>query len=245
MAEPFTIGIAGLTADLHPLYEYSHHFCREYLVPAPEGGADIRAVSSPQAIAAEQEAGCKIPDDRAEPLCLYRQIAERLPAFDGFVFHGAAIEYEKSAYLFTAPSGTGKSTHIRLWQQYLGEKVAIVNGDKPVLRLSENGVNVCSTPWAGKEGWQRNCIVPLGGWCILRRGETDRIQRADPAQCLDELLHQVYLPKNGAMLGRTLELLDQVCRRVPLFILECTMKEDAVRTAFEAMTGNRYKGGSV
>lgn len=238
MAETFSIGIAGLTVGLHPLYDYARDYCRDYLVP--DGEPDITAISSPEAIANEQAALPGAAADRLEPLCLYRQIAEQLPAFGGCVFHGAAIEYGGRAYLFTAPSGTGKSTHIRLWREYLGDAVRIVNGDKPVLRLTDAGVNVCSTPWAGKEGWQRNCIVPLGALCLLRRGETDRIRRVAPGDHVSDLLLQTYLPADGDALDKTLTILDEICRRVPVYLLECTMKETAVSTAFKALTGEDY-----
>ncbi len=241
MAEPFSIGIAGLTVRMHPLYDHARQFCRDYLTGDTE--ADLVAVSSTEAIAREAE---DLPDGSPaflEPLCLYRQIAEQLPAFGGCVFHGAAIEYGGKAYLFTAPSGTGKSTHIRLWAKHLGPAVKIVNGDKPILRLTDTGVNVCSTPWAGKENWQRNCMVPLGGLCLLHRGETDTIRRVTPADYVSELLRQVYLPADGEMLDKTLWVLDEICRQVPLYLLECTMNETAVITAFEGMTGEKYGDG--
>lgn len=238
MAEPFSIGIAGLSVRMHPLYDHAREFCRDYLIAG--GNEDMVAVSSADAIAREMDA---LPGSSAallEPLCLYRQIAEQLPAFDGFVFHGAAIEYGGKAYVFTAPSGTGKTTHIRLWAQHLRGAVKIVNGDKPILRLTGTGVNVCSTPWAGKEKWQRNCIVPLGALCLLRRGDTDRIRRITPSKYVSELLRQTYLPENGDMLDKTLTVLDEICKRVPIYLLECTMNETAVIAAFEGMTGEKY-----
>lgn len=242
MCDPFCIGIAGLTVKMHPLFDFVRTFCKDYIIP--DAPADIVAVSSREEV--EQE-HVLVPNSRietADTICLYRQIADRLPAFDGFVFHGAAIEYGGKAYLFTAPSGTGKSTHIRLWKKHLGDKVDIVNGDKPILRLSENGVDVCSTPWAGKEGWQRNCIVPLGGICLLRRGTADQITRAEPGAYLNELLHQVYLPPDGATLDKTLTLLDTVASRVPFYVLDCTISEQAVEVAFNALTGGNYRENS-
>lgn len=238
MVRPFHIGIAGLTARLDPLFDYAEEFCKDYIVPAAP--TDIVAVSSRDAVEAEHRA---VPGSRietAETICLYRQIAEQLPAFDAFVFHGAAIEYGGKAYLFTAPSGTGKSTHISLWRKHLGDAVRIVNGDKPILRLTADGVDVCSTPWAGKEGWQRNCIVPLGGICLLRRGEVDRIVQDAPGHHFSALINQVYWPSDRQALDRTLSVLDVVAERVPFYVLDCTISERAVAVAFEALTGGTY-----
>ncbi len=239
MAHRFGMKLAGLAVELRCAYPSLEAFCGDYVVPLPET-PDIVATCTPAEIAAEQARGENIPAEAAESLCLYRAIARQLPAFGAAVFHGAAISYGDGAYLFTAPSGTGKSTHIRLWRKYLGPAVDIVNGDKPILKLTTTGVEVCSTPWAGKEGWQKNRILPLRGLCLLRRGAVNRIRPADPAELVEFLLSQVYLPAEEAALSNTLSLLDTVCRRVPLFVLECTIAEEAVKVAFPALTGQPY-----
>lgn len=235
----FYMGIAGLSVEMNGTSPSLIPFCEPYAIPTPPS-ADIVATCTAAQIAAEQKAGGDVTAENAESLCLYRSIAEQLPRFDACVFHGAAISYGEKAYLFTAPSGTGKSTHIKLWRKHLGSAVDIVNGDKPVLRLTENEVNVCSTPWAGKERWHKNRIVPLGGLCVIKRGTADRIRRATPAELVETLLSQVYLPHDPTALQRTLDLVDAISRRVPLFVLECTVSEDAVRAAFPAMTGLPY-----
>ena len=234
------LGIAGLAVELHCRSPYMETFCRDYRIALPAAGADIVAVTTEKDIDAELSAVPGSRRETAESICLYRSIAEQLPHFDACLFHGAAISYGDRAFLFTAPSGTGKSTHIRLWRRYLGDAIDIVNGDKPILRLTDEGVNVCSTPWAGKENWQKNRIVPLGALCLLKRGTVNRIRRVAAKDYLRELLHQVYLPGNNGTLVTTLELLDRMCRRVPVFVLECDMSEEAVRTAFTGLTGERY-----
>ena len=114
--------------------------------------------------------------------------------------HGAAIAFDGAAYLFTAPSGTGKTTHVRLWRQYLGSRVTVVNGDKPFLSLEPDGtVRVWGSPWAGKERWQSPISVPLCGVCLLERG-TDRICRLPPEQALaqyEQHLNQMLVLEEG------------------------------------------------
>ncbi len=243
MANPFTIGIAGITVELHSLYPHAEEYCRDYLVKTDT--PDMVIHSSEDLIAADRDAAFHLSDERIEPISLYRQIAERLPAYDAIVFHGAAIEYEGNAYLFTAPSGTGKSTHIRLWRKHLGEAVKIVNGDKPILRLTDRGVLVCSTPWAGKERWHRNCCVPLKAICYLERGTVDCIRPVQPQQLVTHFLHQVYLPQDGEAFDKTLRLLNAMTEMVDLFHLQCTMERSAVITAVEQLTGKPYKGEHI
>ena len=240
--QPFCISIAGLTAELHPLTNAPRRYCADYLVE--DTTPDIVSRASEEEIQQEIAVIEGAHRKAAEIVVLYRQIADRLPSFNAVVFHGAAIEYEGKAYLFTAPSGTGKTTHINLWFQHLGDKVRIINGDKPILRLTENGVDVCSTPWAGKERWQRNCIVPLGAICLLRRGETNRIEKASPLDHFDPLLRQAYCPPGGEALDKTLQILDTMLSRVPFYVLDCTISKQAVEVALEAMTGGKLDENS-
>ena len=240
MAYTFGLGIAELAIEMHCRSPFVKEYCRDYVVDLSDRTIDIVASTTEEQIKKDQLAAEGVSLDNAETLALYRSIAEQLPQFDAVVFHGAAISYGNQALLFTAPSGTGKSTHIKLWRHHLGDGVDIVNGDKPVLRMTETGVNVCSTPWAGKERWHKNRIVPLGAICLLKRGTVNRIKRVDPADHLEELLNQIYLPHNCEAAGLTLELLDLLCRRVPLYVLECDISEEAVRVSFEGLLGKPY-----
>lgn len=177
----------------------------------------------------------------AEWSAAYTEISNEMPRYNRFVFHGAAVEFNGKAYLFTAPSGTGKSTHIALWRSYLGERVDIVNGDKPIIRVEDDAVYACGSPWSGKEQWQRPVQVPLGGVCFLRRGVENTIRRVRPDECINAIMNCIFIPaQDSALAGRALELLDQVLTRVPLYELHCDMSRDAVRTSFEAMTGKSF-----
>lgn len=241
--EQFQISLAGLTVELHSRFPLARTFCKDYLAKSTAVHFSAEAVESEiAALLCSSDA----PDaPYAELLSLHRVIAEQLPRFDRFLIHGAAIRYAGKGYLFLAPSGTGKSTHIRLWRKALGESVGIVNGDKPIIDASGTEPTVCGTPWAGKENWQRNVSVPLGAICILRRGESDTIRRVTPGEQIGALLRQVYRPDDAVALTQTLTLADKVFRAVPLYELACTPTEHAVRTAFPALTGKTYPGGEV
>ncbi len=189
---------------------------------------------------AERAASPAYPDTYLERLSIYRQIAEGLPAFGRAVFHGAVVQFQGKAYFFSAPSGTGKSTHVALWKRYMGEQVGIINGDKPILGDDGNQILAYGTPWAGKEGWQSNCCAPLQGGCFLRQAKRNQMVRLRPEECAEWLLGQLYLPSHSQAAVQTLELADQIIKRVPMWILECDMSEEAVRLSFETMTGLAY-----
>ena len=241
--EQFQISLAGLTVEMHSRFPLARTFCKDYLEESTGVHFSAEAVESEITELMRTSDAPDVP--HAELLSLHRSIAEQLPRFGRFLIHGAAISWRGRGLLVLAPSGTGKSTHIRLWRSALGEGVGIVNGDKPIIDASGNVPTVCGTPWAGKENWQRNVSVPLGAICILRRGKTDAIRRVTPSEQIGALLCQVYRPDDVQALEQTLTLADKVFRAVPLYELACTPTENAVRTAFPALTGETYPGGEL
>lgn len=230
----FNIKIADLVVEMHSRYAGLRDFCGDYLTN--EEKADITASTDESEIDDEMKAYSE-PFSRqyCEKICLYRSIAEQLPDFDSFVFHGAAVKALGKGYIFTAPSGTGKTTHVRLLTEYFGNDVTVINGDKPVLKVADGNATVYSTPWAGKEGWQTNTQAPLGGIILLKRGTTNVIRKIDPSEYFNELMKQVYIPKNGEMMLKTLDLMDSLSSSVAFYLLECDMTEDAAKTSFGVM----------
>lgn len=232
--EAFYIKLAELIVKMESKYDHTRRQCSDYIIEA--AGCEIVAKTSEDEIDAELRL-YESPHSReyCEGICLYRSIAEQLPFFNRFVFHGAAIEANGKGYIFTAPSGTGKSTHISLWMNLFGDKVSIINGDKPIMRITESGAAVYSSPWAGKEGWSTNSFAEIGGICLIRRGEQNRIKKISPSEYFDELMNQVYIPKDSRAMLKTLELIDALAKTVPFYLLECDISEEAARTSFDAM----------
>ena len=231
--DPLTLKLAGLIVRLDAQTRLPADFGRDYRTDAEP---DFAVAVTPDALRREQAlTNPPASAPYAESICLYREIAERLPAFDRLVFHGAAVAVDGHAYLFAAPSGTGKTTHIRLWQQRLGDAVTILNGDKPILHVREDGVTVYGSPWAGKEGWQTNTSAPLKAICLLDRGPENTIEPIPAAEHLPRLLRQMYRPVNPAAAAQTLTLLDRLAR-VPLYHLRCTISEEAARLSYETMS---------
>ena len=230
----FYINLASLVVKVNSRYEKSRDFCAEYLTE--NDAADIVSEVSDEDIDREIESNMSLSREYCENVCLYRAIAEQLPSFSRMVFHGAAVSACGRGYIFTAPSGTGKSTHIELLERYFGENVRIINGDKPIIGVSSDSVTVYSTPWAGKEGWQSKTEAPLAGIIILRRGKENKIRRVSPSEYFSELMTQVYIPKNGDMTLKTLELFDALAKKVDFYLLECDISKEAAETSFKIMS---------
>ena len=125
-----------------------------------------------------------------ETLAVYRKLAQLLVQDDILLMHGAVVAVDGQAYLFTAQSGTGKTTHTRLWMQQFGDRAVMVNGDKPLLHITNEGVTVYGTPWDGKEHLSTNTSCPLKALCILTRSETNHIERISKKEALSlSLIH--------------------------------------------------------
>lgn len=229
------IMLGGLKIGIKHKYNYMSDFCKDYIAQFDE--PDIIAKADDNAILKEKEMVPMASIETCESLCIYRAIGEQLPDFDRFVFHGAAIEFAGNAYLFTAPSGTGKTTHINLWRKFLGDKVDIINGDKPIIHVG-NTSTVYGTPWAGKEGLQRNASAPLRAICILKQSKTNSIMLLEKSGVVNHLMRQVYMPHNPIALSKTLELLGTIIENTPVYILECDISEEAFKTSYNALTNN-------
>lgn len=237
MSSGFTVRFSGLDIGIETQYEFMRAFCRDYVTE----GRPCFTVRTDDAAVRRQMAMAEEPTtpEYAEALQLYREIAERLPLYDRAVFHGAAIEYGGKAYLFTGPSGIGKTTHISLWRQYLGQRVQIINGDKPILRKETSGITACGTPYAGKEGWHRNASAPLAGICLLSQSKENTVDLLRPEEVFSWLYQQIYKPKGEAALVKTIEIVRHLSA-LPCWALGCNISEEAVKTAFEALTGTKY-----
>lgn len=228
------LNIAGLTVGIEHRYSYLPILCKDYL--APEGAEPLFTVCPTQAeLDAEGElTEPRQPDAYLESVVAYRQIAEMLPLHGAMVFHGAVIVLDGRAYAFTARSGVGKTTHMRLWLQAFGERAYVLNGDKPVLLCKEGRVYVCATPWKGKENLGEGGILPLSGIGFLHRAKENSAYAVAASEVLSAFLAQVYMPKNGEALLKTLSLCDTVLSKTPLISMHCNMELSAALVTEQA-----------
>lgn len=146
------------------------------------------------------------------------------------VLHSSCIARNGKAILFSAPSGTGKSTHTGLWRKYYPDTYYI-NDDTPILRLDTDGeVLACGSPWSGKERLNRNVQVPLAGIVFLEQGKNNMITPLSNAEAMGRLLGECRkIPFCDAM-QQVAELCGQVLERVPVYRLTCDISQEAVET---------------
>ena len=215
----------------HVLQLCKQYICKENLVP------DLTVAASVEEIEKEMSASdSSVSPGYAESICIYRNICVQLPlSFEAFLFHSAVIEYEGRGYVFAAKSGTGKSTHISLWRKRFGDKVHVVNGDKPIFRFQNDTLYAYGTPWCGKEGWQTNTQVEICGICFLERGEINEIAQLSAAQVLSRFFDQILLPTDVLSVDKLFPLIDRTLSRIPCYRLKCNISEQAAEVAYDGM----------
>ncbi len=194
---------------------------------------DIRIASAPEKLQAAQP---HLSLDSCEYLCTGGSFYRQLLRFDGMLLHASAVVLDGYAYLFSAPCGTGKSTHTAQWLAAFGDRALILNDDKPALRREDGLWYAYGTPWSGKTSQNRNLRVRLGGVCVLRRGEEDVIEPFSGQPAVFALLEQTARPAAAEARLQLLTLLGQLMTEVPVWQLRCTPTPAAARVSHAAMS---------
>lgn len=228
--------IAGLRIKIEHQYDFTAKFCKDYLSNDQTSDADIAVSVTAEDFAIEKAFSSGFSDGYIENICLYRNICTQIPVLNRILLHSAVLEYDGKGYAFLGRSGTGKSTHARLWKKYL-RTPKMINGDKPILQFTGDEFLAHGTPWRGKESWGIRANAPLCGLCFLEQAKENSIRKLSPAEVSTRLLGQILLPKTEENVAATLELADKLIKTVPAYLLKCDVSKEAVRCSFEALTG--------
>jgi len=168
-----------------------------------------------------------------EPTALLRKVAAELLPYGFLLFHGTVLALNGKAYMFSAQSGTGKTTHAKLWLKLFPE-CHILTGDKPFLLARDGQVYVYGSPWRGKEGYGVNECLPLEAICFLSRSETNHIEEVPLKDCFDLLLPPCYFPEGASNKSRALKLLMNL-PDVRFYRLGCNMEDEAAQISYQGM----------
>ncbi len=152
----------------------------------------------------------------------------------GTIIHASSLAYQGKGLLFSAPSGTGKSTHTNLWTKYAAG-TEIVNDDMPIVRMIDNTPYLYGAPWSGKNSIHANITVPLSSVVFIRRGQTCELSPLDKTEAVWNLFQAVRKPVIPFLAERNLEIIGQIIENLPIYSLQCDISEVAVKTAMQAL----------
>lgn len=245
--DAFTIEIAGLAVRVEPVFLSTRDYCKAYLtqsagevrISISRADLDHQQTLLAQEAIEEKLRIRKFTDPFLERAVIQRKIAEELLKRDTILLHGSTVGVDGEAYLFTAPCGTGKSTHTRNWCAQFGERAVMVNDDQTFLRITDSGVYAYGSPWSGKHGLDTNICLPLKGICFLQRGSENLIDRVKPENWLDTLYHLSFIPEDPHGHLTAISLVNRLSQTVPLWKMECTKDSTAALVSYKAMSDAR------
>lgn len=233
--------IADFVVEFNNRYNYLDKQCAEFLYDVNEKADIIVDISNEdicfESLACEE----KYPLGYIESVCAYRKLCLHLPTQNALLLHSSVISCENRGIAFLAKSGVGKTTHTRLWRKVYGDKVKIINGDKPIIRFFDRVPYAYGTPWAGKENYYLNEKTELTDICFLERGTENSICKATPMECFNSFMNQILRPDDPEALKATLDLVEKLLKKCNLWLLKCNMANEAAMVVHDKI----FKGENL
>lgn len=228
--------ICGISVSCDFRYPMMINRAEKYAASA--AAAEIEVKHYPERLDELKKTEPALTFDDCETIDTARQFYLQLLHHGGFMLHSSAVVLDGEAYLFSAPSGTGKSTHTEQWLKLFGERAKILNDDKPAIMLREK-IFACGTPWSGKSDLNLNLEVPLRGICVLERSAENFIEPMQADRAVFSLLDQTLRPENEEEMELLLDMLDRAAREIPVWRMGCNISTEAAEIAHSAMSGKR------
>ena len=236
----FNLKIANKVLQIHAFNESTKRYCAAFLTDeepdytitmTEEDLKNERTNSSDGKVYVNEEISA-----------LYRKIADLLVEDNIIVFHSSAVSVDGNGFLITARSGVGKSTHSKLLEQYIGDGFKYINDDKPMLKVTDEGIAIYSTPWNGKERRGNNISAPLRAIIFLNRGKTNTYRKIDnKEEIYIKMLSQIYLPKEKSKREKALKIADTLLKKVNFYEINVNQDLDAAKMTYERIMKNEIK----
>ena len=196
------------------------------------------AVSVPPGVV--DKAWAVYPQDSSSPYIEYMELCPRvsdaLLSFNRVIFHGVAFKWRERAWIFTAPSGIGKTTQYIRWKTLFGGEVSIINGDKPVLSFENDTITVHPSPWNGKEGIGQQISAQLGGIVMLRQSGKNSIERVSAKDAAGALFIQFLFSRSiPDDVRKVCRMEERMLRNIPVWRLENRGDADSARLCHDTL----------
>ncbi len=232
--------IAEMNIAVKAKYEDTYRYMQDFLTDSQD--YELYIEPTDEMIRYEAELGEDIHGDAGSPyiceaVAILRVICDYIIDKGGFFLHCSCLKYKDEAIIFTAPSGTGKSTHSALWRRHFGDDVVMINDDKPLVREKDGRFYIYGTPWNGKHSIGNNTSAPIRSVVFLSQAPENKAEPISPIDAMALLLQQTVLPSNKAELSKLLDMLGRLVETVPMYRLGCTISDEAVTTIYQEIYG--------
>lgn len=229
---------ADTVFEIESCFDYFGKFAKEYVV---DEEASIKLSSTKEQVESwkESHSDCEgFSLDYIETLVIHSLVASELAKENKFIIHGSSIYVDdpSNAYIFVAPSGTGKSTHVRLLKKMYGNRINYVNDDKPFISVTKDGFDLYGSPWMGKEFNGANIKASSKGIFVVSRSNTNKVSKLSPKEAIKHLIKQLHIPLGIEETANAANALIKLCESLPVYLLEVNMEDDAAKVSFDIMS---------
>lgn len=228
--------IAGLRVVMTTYYDLMREKASKYLAKDnwDEKDADIEIFLEHKFYEERKDKEAGFSFEMLEYVYTGELFHRKILKYHGCMLHSSAVVVDDYAYLFSADSGTGKSTHAGQWIKFFGERAYIINDDKPALRRIEGQWYVYGTPWSGKTDLNVNAKVKLGAIVFLERSKENWIETINVTEAIPKFFNQTVRRLNKEEnMDLVLKNMEQILLENPVYKMGCDISEMAVRTAYD------------
>lgn len=231
--------IAELVVEFEPRFNTLRERADKYKVEESRK-RNFRMRVTDEHIQKEKLSDPEMSSDLAEYMIMGTTFYKALVDYNGCLLHSSAVVVEDEAFLFSANSGTGKSTHTSLWLKYLvDQNPYILNDDKPAIRIMEDGIFAYGTPFSGKHDMSENKKVKLKAICFLEQSKINFIRKVEPKEAVNLFLEQTIRKLKEEEMLKLFDILDILLNEIPVYKLYCDRSEEAVKLSYQTMKGER------
>lgn len=228
--------IADFYVEYKPEYDRLTSRSQKYIAADQNVTPDILLTVTKEEIL-EHMSKYAVDEDLAEYVLMGAKFYKEILGKDAFFLHSSAVSVDGKGYAFTGPCGAGKSTHSSLWRKYFGSRAIAVNDDKPVIRIIDDTVFVCGTPFSGKHDINTNTMVPLAGIYVMNQAKENSIVRLKAMEATPVILEQTLRCNEPDKMIALLNIIDATLMRIPVYRLSCDISFEAVELAYNTLSG--------
>ena len=235
----FKIEIADIVVEINAFNETTLKYCSDFLTDKESNYIITMTKEDLENEKHINEDGKVYANE--EISALYRKIADLFVEQDILVMHGSSFKVDDNAFIVTARSGVGKSTHVNLLKQYLGDRFSYINDDKPLLEVKDDKLTLFSSPWNGKERRGSNTCAPLKSVIFLTRGDNTYKKLDNKNDVYFRLLSQIYLPRDKSKREKALKLIDMLLKKLNFYEINVNMDISSAQMTSERIIDNEIK----
>ena len=227
--------IADLVTEINPRYENTKQLAKPFEYDGARETDIALEVTDKHLSYLMSKAVEGTTMDKLENFALSGDFNRKVIGHGVMLVHSSALVYDGGAYLFSADSGVGKSTHTKLWLNAFGDKVHIMNDDKPVVRLYDDHAQAFGTPFDGGSGIALNESYPLKAIIFVERGEENSVHIPENKEIIQKLYFQTARMVNRETAEKMLVNLERLLHLTKFYVLTCNMDISAAHTAYNSI----------